>query len=148
LTFDFCTFVTYKRYRCEWLKAQVMKFEAPQAETGRDKPQIRQPTKWPEHPPRPEPLLAVIRRLAKERRISYLDHSEERIGQRGFDVFDVRRTLERGHIVGRIEAGKKEGEWKVKVVETPEGASRKMGVVTIVVREQRLLIKTTEWEDK
>lgn len=112
-----------------------------------DKPQLRPATKWPDHPPRPEPLLALIRKLAKERRIGYLDHSEERIAERGFDVFDVRRTLERGQIDGRIEAGKKEGEWKVKLVETPEGASRKMGVVTIVVKDQRLLIKTVEWKD-
>jgi hypothetical protein len=124
-----------------------MKFQTPQSEDGRDKPQIRQATKWPGHPPRPESLLSIIRRLARERRISYLDHSEERIGQRGFDVFDVRRTLECGHVVGKIEAGKKEGEWKVKLVDTPEGTSRKMGVVTIVVKEQRLLIKTVEWED-
>jgi hypothetical protein len=92
--------------------------------------------------------LAIIRQLIAQGRVGYLDHSEERIGQRGFDVFDVRRALKRGHIVGKIEAGKKEGEWKVKLVDTPEGTSRKMGVVTIVVREERLLIKTVEWEDK
>lgn len=125
-----------------------MTVEARESEKPGEKPQLRQPTKWPGHPPRPEPLLALIRLLTKERRIAYLDHSEQRIGERGFDVFDVRRTLERGHIDGKVEAGKKQGEWKVKLVETPEGASRKMGVVTIVVREERLLIKTVEWEDK
>jgi len=33
-------------------------------------------------------------------------------------------------------------------VDTPEGTSRKMGVVTIVVKDKRLLIKTVEWEDR
>jgi hypothetical protein len=112
-----------------------------------EKLQPRPATKWPDHPPRPEPLLELIRKLARARRIGYLDHSEERMGERGFDIFDVRHTLERGQIDGRIEAGKKEGEWKVKLVETPDGTSRKMGVVTIVVKDQRLLIKTVEWED-
>lgn len=119
--------------------------EAPQA--GTPPIQLRQATKWPAHPPRPEPLLAQIRKLARERKIGFLDHSEVRLSQRGFDVFDVFETLEKGYIAGRIEAGKNEGEWKVKVVNVPEGTTRKMGVVTIVVRDKRLLVKTVEWED-
>lgn len=111
-------------------------------------PQLRPITRWPDHPPRPSGLLATIRKLARERRIGYLNHAEERIAQRGFDVFDVRRALEVGQVAGKIEAGTRDGEWKVKLVDTPEGSSRKMGVVTIVVKEQRLLIKTVEWEDR
>jgi hypothetical protein len=49
---------------------------------------------------------------------------------------------------GKVEPGKREGEWKVKMVGVPDGTSRKMGVVPIVVREERLLIKTVEWEDR
>jgi hypothetical protein len=111
-------------------------------------PQLRQAPKWPEHAPRPEVLLALIRKLAKARRISWLNHAEERLRLRGFDVFDVFQTLETGYIDGQIEAGKNRGEWKVKLVNVPEGTSRKMGVVTIVVKELRLLIKTVEWEDR
>jgi hypothetical protein len=115
-------------------------------------PQIRQPTKWPEHAPRPEPLLGIIRKLTRERRIWYMDHAgfrfETRFLELGFDVFDLYYVLEHGHIVGKIVAGKKEGEWKAKLVAVPEGTSRKMGVVTIVVKDQRLLIKTAEWEDR
>jgi hypothetical protein len=72
----------------------------------------------------------------------------ERFAECGFDIFDVYYVLEKGHIDGKIEAGKREGEWKVKLVDVPDGTSRKMGVVTIVVKEQRLLIKTVEWEDR
>ena len=108
----------------------------------------RQATRWPSQAPRPEPLLATIRRLSKERKIGFLDHAEERLAERGFDTFDVFETLENGYIDGPIEAGKREGEWKVKIVDVPEGRSRKMGVVTIVVKDQRLLIKTVEWEDR
>lgn len=109
---------------------------------------LRRSTKWPVHAPRPEPMLETIRRLSKERKIGFLDHAVERLSERGFDMFDVWETLENGYIDGAIKAGKREGEWKVKLVDVPEGRSRKMGVVTIVVKEQRLLIKTVEWEDR
>lgn len=104
--------------------------------------------KWPSKAPPPNALLDLIRDLSKHRRIGWLDHADERLLERGFDVFDVYKTLENGYFAGGIEAGVNEGEWKVKVVDTPEGTSRKMGVVTIVVKEKRLLIKTVEWEDR
>lgn len=110
---------------------------------------LRQFTKWPDSAPRPELLLATIRGLAKERKIGFLDHADVRLRQRGFDIFDVFAALDKsGRIDGSIEAGKNEGEWKVKIVDVPEGTSRKMGVITIVVKERRLLIKTVEWEDR
>ena len=110
---------------------------------------LRQFSKWPDAAPRPNVLLATIRSLAKERKIGFLNHADERLSERGFDIFDVFTALEKtGHIDGSIEAGKNEGEWKVKIVDVPEGTSRKMGVVTIVVKERRLLVKTVEWEDR
>src|SRR5262245_36456508 len=108
--------------------------------------------KLPKRPPSPGALLATIRRLSKERKIAYLDHGEFRLETRfkemGFDVFDLCNVLEHGVIVGKIQPGKKEGEWKVKLAAAlEEGAGRKMGVVAFVVRQKRLLIKTVEWED-
>ena len=96
--------------------------------------------------PRPEALLLVIRHLAKEGRITYLKHALERMHQRGFDYFDVKQVLQQGYIAGPIRAGARDGEWTVKLIDAVEGTSRKIGVVTIVLREDRLLIKTTEWE--
>lgn len=104
--------------------------------------------KWPTKAPPPNALLELIRDLSRQRRVGFLDHSEERLAERGFDVFDVYQTLENGYFADDIEAGANEGEWKVKIVDTPEGTSRKMGVVTIVVKDKRLLIKTVEWEDR
>jgi hypothetical protein len=112
----------------------------------------RRMARWPDRPPSPEALLATIKRLSVERKISYLDHGGERFEDRfkdqGFDVFDMHYVLESGGLDGKIEPGKREGEWKVKMVAVPDGTSRKMGVVPIVVREERLLIKTVEWEDR
>ena len=45
--------------------------------------------KWPSKAPPPDALLDLIRRLSRERRIGYLDHADERLVERGFDVFDV-----------------------------------------------------------
>jgi hypothetical protein len=108
--------------------------------------------RWPDRPPSPEALCDTIRKLSLKRRISYLDHGEFRFETRfkeiGFDVFDMYDVLENGTIDGQIEAGKKKGEWKVKMVGVPDGTIRKMGVVPIVVQETRLLIKTIEWEDR
>jgi hypothetical protein len=104
--------------------------------------------KWPTKAPPPNALLELIRELSRQRRIGFLDHAEERLAQRGFDIFDVYNTLENGYFADDIEPGANEGEWKVKIVDTPEGRSRKMGVVTIVVKDKRLLIKTVEWEDR
>jgi hypothetical protein len=107
---------------------------------------------WPNKPPSPEALRATIKRLSEARRISYLDHGgmrfETRFQEIGFDVFDMYDVLEHGQISGPIEPGENEGEWKVKMVAVPEGTERKMGVVPIVVRRARLLIKTVEWEDR
>src|ERR1019366_3841849 len=100
-------------------------------------------------PPRPERLLATIRKLARDGLISYSYHAGyERMAERGFDVLDVKQVLLKGYVAGEITAGKKPGEWQVKLVDNLEGTSRKMGVVTVVIREQRLLIVTTEWEDR
>lgn len=113
---------------------------------------LREETKWPGTPPRAETILATIRKLVQQHKFFFMDHGEFRFEKRfqemGFDMFDLLQILESGVVCGEIEAGKKAGEWKVKLIGVPEGTSRKMGVVTIVVRDERLLIKTAEWEDR
>jgi hypothetical protein len=135
-------------------QAQAQPQPAPQTEIRREDVLAisRRLAQWPTRPPSPEALMATIKRLSVERKISYLDHGDERFETRfkdqGFDVFDMYYVLENGGIDDEIEAGKKEGEWKVKMVAVPDGTERKMGVVPIVVQEERLLIKTVEWEDR
>jgi hypothetical protein len=83
--------------------------------------------KWPSKAPPPNVLLDLIRRLSRERKIGFLNHADMRLAQRGFDIFDVHSTLENGYFKGGIEAGANQGEWKIKVVDVPEGTSRKNG---------------------
>ena len=79
-----------------------------------------------------------------------LDHAEERMIERDIDMIDVLKVLRIGDIVGPIEPGISEHEWKCKVTASPRypETAREIGVVTIVVRSSRLLIKTVEWEDE
>ena len=71
----------------------------------------------------------------------------DQMDARGITRLDALRVLRVGDIVGEIEAGKSVGEWKCKIVERRKRA-RDVGVATIVVRAQRLFIKTVEWEDQ
>src|SRR5215469_1579588 len=79
----------------------------------------RKLARWPDRAPSPEALRDTIQRLSKERRISFIDHGDDRFEERfldqGFDVFDMYDVLETGSLHG-IEAGKNKGEWKVKMV--------------------------------
>jgi hypothetical protein len=109
-------------------------------------------SEWPVKPPSPAALAHTIRRLSEDGCISYLDHGgfrlETRFKEMGRDVFDMYDVLEKGRIDGPIKAGKTAGEWKVKMVGTLDGTSRKMGVVVFIVLEQEILIQTVEWEDR
>jgi len=105
--------------------------------------------RWPTSPPLAHQLMAVIRSLLEHESIVLLDHAEERMLERDIDMLDVLRVLKTGEIVGAIEAGVGSEEWKCKVIASPRypEIKRDIGVVTIVVRSSRLLIKTVEWED-
>jgi hypothetical protein len=65
---------------------------------------------------------------------------------RGITDLDVLRVLRNGYISGPIEPGRNEGEWKCKIV-APVKGRREVGVVTLLIRNRKLRIKTVEWED-
>jgi hypothetical protein len=97
--------------------------------------------------PRPEKIRDLIHRLAADtKNIAWSTHALERMGERDIPdrvALDVLRT---GSPEGLIEAGANPGEWKVKMVKEVRGR-REVGVVVVTIRDQRLLVKTTEWED-
>lgn len=102
--------------------------------------------------PRPHEIEKLIRELAKDssnvkwRSKSCDMHAEAQMDWRDITdrmMFEVLRT---GHLKGEVEAGKYPGEWKAKMVKQMKG-NRDVGVVTIVIKSQRLFIKTVEWED-
>lgn len=102
--------------------------------------------------PRASDLERTIRELAKNssnvrwRAVSHETHAESRMEWRDITdrmMFEVLRT---GYLKGDVEPGRCPGEWKAKMVKQMKG-KREVGVVTIVIRNQRLFIKTVEWED-
>ena len=93
-------------------------------------------------------LQQAIRSIAEDTvRVFFLPHAQERMAERGIDAADVYRVLRSGFVdEASLEPGENAGEQVCKVVEHNKGA-RDLGVVTIVIRERKLLVKTVEWED-
>jgi hypothetical protein len=99
-------------------------------------------------PPHPGSLMATIRRLTATGAYSFSHHAfDERMVERGFGIDDVLEIMALGEIDGPVEAGRRDGEWKCTVVGKLAWTSRDAGVVTVVVRESRLIFVTVEWMD-
>lgn len=77
--------------------------------------------------------------------IKWSFHALERMEERGIPDVDVLRILRLGTIAGPPRAGRP-GEWTCKMVRTIRGR-REAGVVAIILLDDRLLVKTVEWED-
>jgi len=120
------TLATYKFYRC----------------------MTKKPPPPPPKPPHAGKLIAIIRRLAKESKIAWTDHAfDERMNERNFDISDVLEIFRLGDIDGKIEQGANVGEWRCVVVGNLKWTTREAGVVTVVVRDERLIVVTVEWMD-
>jgi hypothetical protein len=100
-------------------------------------------------PPRPGVLIQLIRQLAADGKVAWSDHAfDERSTERSIRPLDALNVLRFGDIEGKIVAGKKPGEWRC-LVRRPVGWSpREVGVATVVMRKDRLLIVTVEWMDR
>ena len=98
--------------------------------------------------PRPGELIRLVRLLASQGKMRFTTHAlEDRMGLRGIELDDVLQILKHGDIDGRIVPGKRPGEWKCLVVGKLAWTPREAGVATIVVRQDHLIIITTEWMD-
>ena len=98
--------------------------------------------------PRPNDLEARIRTIAEDSsKVFYKIHASERMEERGIVMEDVYRVLQTGFIEPEtIEAGRSKGEWQCKMTKQIRGA-REVGVVTIVVQNEKLFVKSVMWED-
>lgn len=95
----------------------------------------------------PDRALAIVRRLAAEtRNIAWSAHARERMLERGITDLMAVEVLRGGVVKGEIEPGRQPEEWKLKLAKTIKGR-REVGVVVLILRERRLLVKTVEWED-
>lgn len=88
-----------------------------------------------------------IRNLAKASdNIAWSVHALQRMNEREIFDVDVLRILREGMVIDPPEETKNRGEWKCKIVFKLRGA-REAGAVVIVLRTDRLFVKTVEWED-
>lgn len=73
------------------------------------------------------------------------EHALQRMDERGIPDVQVLEILRTGIVPDKPERTEY-GEWKCKVVKEIRGR-RQAGVVTIILNNGRLFIKTVEWED-
>ncbi len=87
-----------------------------------------------------------IKEAAKDSaNIDWSRHALERMDERGFLDIQVLRALRTGSISGD-PTPTNDGGWKCKMIK-PITGGRDVGVVTIILVNGRLFIKTVEWED-
>jgi hypothetical protein len=87
-----------------------------------------------------------IRELAADTdNIRWGVHARERMSEREIFDVDVLRIL-RGGDVEENPSRTDYGEWRCKVVRMIRGG-REAGVVTIILHDNKLFVKTVEWED-
>ena len=108
---------------------------------------IDPPANTVEFKPRPETLRTLVHKLALNTgNIGWGKHAQERMLLRGITDKYALDTLRNGMPKGEIVAGQNPGEWKMKMTHRAKGR-REVGVVVITVRNERLFVKTVEWED-
>lgn len=103
--------------------------------------------------PRPSVMEATVKRLALDssnvrwKSQHYMTHAASRMDWRDITDHMMFEVLRSGYIKGDMEPGKNTGEWKLKMCKKLKGM-REIGVVTVVINEEKLFIITVEWEDQ
>ena len=95
--------------------------------------------------PKPSDIEKRIKRIACSDGAAFSRNAWDRIDGREISDLDAIRVLKFGSLKGKIEAGENAGEWKAEMT-LPRNGGRVMGVVTLLLRNERLFIKTVEWE--
>jgi Domain of unknown function (DUF4258) len=89
-----------------------------------------------------------VRELATDTsNLVWTDHIVQRMSERGIDSDAVLRILRTGDVEDEPQEAEKAGDWKLKVVRKMN-SGRVAGVVTVIAQNSRLVLVTTEWEDR
>jgi len=92
--------------------------------------------------------MELIREIAaSSENVFFSKHAIDRLRRRGFADKDVIDGFKIGDIEGPVTPGDNHDEWKCKVVfpEPDINGRRSVGVVTIVIEKQELLVTTVMW---
>jgi hypothetical protein len=92
-----------------------------------------------------EAALAKVRAAVQTSfNVEISKHAQERLNERDFTVQDVIKVLQRGDI-DKLPIRTTRNEWQCKVTLKLRGI-RTAGVVVIILINDRLFVKTVEWE--
>lgn len=96
---------------------------------------------------RPDWIERLVRRLAANTdNIDFSLHAFQREELRGISTVDAIGILRTGFVASKIVQGQNPGEWVCKVVKNLTPGKPGIGVVTVIINQQRLLVVTLEWE--
>jgi len=102
----------------------------------------------PRQPPDRGDLERLIHDLARDGAFSFESHSFDKCLEEGIDIHDALQVVAHGSLKGKIEPGISAGEWKCKMVSKVGRSGRRLGVVTVVIKDLHLFLTTVDWEDK
>ncbi len=90
----------------------------------------------------------LVRQLAqRDRNIIFSEHATERMLERDITDKEVRKVLRTGYVEEPPVPGSGKNEWKCEVVQQQDNSNREIGVITIIIEEQKLFIKTIMFKD-
>jgi hypothetical protein len=92
-----------------------------------------------------EATRRIHQTAARTEYVIFGDHTLERMDERGITDAQVYEVLRQGQVM-ELPALTELGEWKCKIVKQLRGG-REVGVITIILKNGKLFIKTVEWED-
>jgi hypothetical protein len=89
---------------------------------------------------------AIRARAEDSANVILTDHAQERMAERGIIALEVYRILRTG-IVDVAPTRLTDGDWKAEIEQRMPGG-RDAVVVTVVKRDERLVVVTVMWRDK
>jgi hypothetical protein len=105
------------------------------------------PVPLPRRPPRRGMLARRIRDLVTDGAFSYASHAFDSVDGPDVDLADALDILTTGTIVGEIVPGKDAGEWTCRMVGKIDKSSRRLSVVSVVIRDLHVFLINVAWEE-
>lgn len=78
---------------------------------------------------------------------SYASNAFDSIEGPDIDLGDAMEVLTTGSIAGDIKPGQNAGEWRCRVVGKTDKSTRRLSVVSIVIRDVHVFLISVAWEE-
>lgn len=101
----------------------------------------------PRRPPRRSILAKRIAELVADGAFSYASNAFHSIDGPDIDLGDAMEVLTTGSIEGNITPGQSVGEWRCRMVGKTDKSTRRLAVVSIVIRDVHVFLISVAWEE-